>query len=108
MVGNSLTIISTVAVIDLLIAQANRLTETEAVSENCGVYMVYLQNFNSPIAKTWGVKLWAKAHQINEAVKRPKLAGGRRILDGVSKDSLCSDWLLSGCENSVNVKAWMY
>ena len=37
--GNSFTMMSTAAGIDLLIDHANRLTEIEAVSENCGVYM---------------------------------------------------------------------
>jgi hypothetical protein len=85
----------------LLMAQAKRLTEIEAMSENWGVYIVYLLNFDTPIAKTGGSET-----KTSETVERPKQAGGRRSLDSVSKGSLCSDLLLFGCENSENVKAW--
>ena len=39
MVGNNLTIMSTAAGMDLPIAHEKRLTEIDAISENCGEYI---------------------------------------------------------------------
>jgi hypothetical protein len=39
MMSSSFTIRSTVSGIDLSVAQANRLTDIEAMSENCGEYI---------------------------------------------------------------------